>query len=413
MKKAFITATTLVVIGLGSTVFSSPVQADKINELQDKQTEIKSERSEVKDKLSKADAEVADILFDLKEINEEIVRVDQALKENEKMLKKAKKDVSETEEEVNLLEEEIVELEEAIEERYEILKDRVTSYQKTGGDIGYLEVVFGAKSFNEFISRATMVSKITTSDTDLMDEQEEDKAEVEEKQEKVAEKLAEQKEMEVELEGMEALIVDQQEENKNKKKTLTEKEDKLTALKLDLENEDSSLASLEAEVRQDIAAARAPATVASASQSNENLATLSNTTTKESSNSPAPAAGSGNISTAINAGYQHLGTPYTWAGKGPSGFDCSGFVSWAYGQAGYSIPSSTAGLSGTGSKVSSSDVQPGDLVFFNTYKTNGHVGIYVGNGNFIGAQNSTGLAVADMTSGYWKEKFAGHVRRVQ
>src|SRR5690625_7765836 len=106
----------------------------------------------------------------------------------------------------------------------------------------------------------------------------------------------------------------------------------------------------------------------------------------------------------ITAGNQRLGTPSVWAGKGPGGFDCSGFVSWAFGEAGISIPSSTAGLSGTGTKVSYSEVQTGDLVFFDTYKTNGHVGIYVGNGQFIGAQNSTGLAYADMTSGYWKEK---------
>lgn len=52
------------------------------------------------------------------------------------------------------------------------------------------------------------------------------------------------------------------------------------------------------------------------------------------------------------------------------------------------------------------------MVFFDTYKKDGHVGIYVGNGKFIGAQSSTGVAEVDMTKGYWKEKFSGHVRRV-
>lgn len=64
-----------------------------------------------------------------------------------------------------------------------------------------------------------------------------------------------------------------------------------------------------------------------------------------------------------------------------------------------------------GKKVSSKQMQPGDIVFFDTYKKNGHVGIYVGNGKFIGAQ-SKGVGIADMTSGYWKEKFSGNVRRV-
>ncbi|MYL59432.1 peptidase, partial [Virgibacillus halodenitrificans] len=71
------------------------------------------------------------------------------------------------------------------------------------------------------------------------------------------------------------------------------------------------------------------------------------------------------------------------------------------------------GLSGVGSKVSYSNAQPGDLVFFNTYKTNGHVGIYLGGGRFIGSQSSTGVAVANMNSGYWNQKFSGHVRRVR
>lgn len=406
MKKAFITVTTIAVVGLGSSFFGSPVQAETTNYLQNKQTEVTSERAAVKDKLSKAEGEIADVLFDLKELNEDIVRVDQALKENKKMLKKAKEDVAVTETEIKELEQEIVELEEGIEARYVILKDRVTSYQKTGGSIGYLEVIFGAKSFSDFISRATAVNKITTSDADLMKEQEEDKAAVEKKRKDVSKKLSEQKELKVELEGMEILIVEQQEENEKSKKDLTEKEEKLTALKTELQQEDSSLAALEAQIRQDIAAGHTPSAVAAGSS---NLQTLGST----GGNVTVPVKGNGDINIAINAGFNHLGTPYTWAGKGPGGFDCSGFVSWAYGQAGISIPSNTSSLSGTGSKVSVSNMKPGDLVFFNTYKTNGHVGIYLGGGKFIGAQNSTGLAVADMSTGYWKNKFAGHVRRIK
>lgn len=409
MKKAIVTATTIAVLGFGSFISSHPVQAETVSELESKQTQVESERSEVKTKLSKAEGEIADLLFDLKDLNEEIVRVDQALKDNQKMLKKTKNDVTETEKEIAELEEDIVELEEGIEERFDILKERVTSYQKTGGSIGFLEVLFGAKSFGEFIGRANAVTKITSSDEDLMRKQEEAKAEVEEIQDEVKEKLEKQTEMKVELEGMETLILDQQKENKKSKKALTEKEKELTALKVDLESKDGSLAALEAEIRQDIASARAPSTaVASASSSNDNLVTLSD----KSEQTSKPASGSSGLDTAINAGFKHLGTPYVWAGKGPGGFDCSGFVSWAYGEAGHSIPSSTAALSSTGTKVSSSNMQPGDIVFFNTYKTNGHVGIYLGGGKFIGAQNSTGLAVADMTSGYWKDTFAGHVRRV-
>ncbi len=118
------------------------------------------------------------------------------------------------------------------------------------------------------------------------------------------------------------------------------------------------------------------------------------------------------IEQVIEAGEPHLGTPYTWAGRTPNGFDCSGFVNWAFAQADVSVGSSTSVLQNQGERVSVSDMKPGDLVFFDTYKKNGHVGIYVGDNKFIGSQNSTGLAVADMSRGYWKSKFNNHVRRV-
>lgn len=107
-----------------------------------------------------------------------------------------------------------------------------------------------------------------------------------------------------------------------------------------------------------------------------------------------------------------MGTPYVWGGKNPGGFDCSGFVSWAYGQAGKSIPSSTGALSGTGTKVPYSSAKAGDLVFFTNPNGSAHVGIYLGGGQFLGAQSSTGVAIASMSSGYWKDAFNGQVRRV-
>ena len=74
---------------------------------------------------------------------------------------------------------------------------------------------------------------------------------------------------------------------------------------------------------------------------------------------------------------------------------------------------STETLKHLGETVSPSDIQPGDLVFFDTYKTDGHVGIYIGNGKFIGAQTSTGVAIADMKPGsYWAEVFNGRVKRI-
>ncbi|MDM5300082.1 bifunctional lytic transglycosylase/C40 family peptidase [Bacillus subtilis] len=97
-------------------------------------------------------------------------------------------------------------------------------------------------------------------------------------------------------------------------------------------------------------------------------------------------------------------------------FDCSSFVHWAFAQVGVDLgplaSTSTETLKHLGKPVSPKKMKPGDVVFFDTYKTDGHVGIYIGDGKFIGAQSSTGVAIADMSKGYWKEKFNGRVKRI-
>ncbi|MBC5638265.1 C40 family peptidase [Ornithinibacillus sp. BX22] len=400
MRKSFITLATVTVVGLTSSFTINTVYAE--TDLQNKKAEVQNERSEVESKLSKAEAEVAEVLVELDELNEEIKQVEKALESNQKM-------IDDTNDKVKTTEDEIAELEKEIEKRSEILSNRMVNYQKNGGNIGFLDVIFGSQSFTDFISRVTAVNKITSSDQELINQLESDKV-------KVAEKLDELSELQTELAGMQETILAQKEQNDAKKKELSKKEKSIQKKIEDLELEASQLASIEAQVNREIAAQRAASNPVVASSGNNNSTksdgSLTQLSKKTESKQSAPVAASNAAQVAINAGYPHLGTPYVWGGKGPGGFDCSGFVSWAYAQAGISLPSSTAAMQSVGTKVSYSDARPGDIVFFDTYKTNGHVGIYLGNGKFIGAQNSTGLAVADMSSGYWKDHFEGHVRRV-
>jgi cell wall-associated NlpC family hydrolase len=81
---------------------------------------------------------------------------------------------------------------------------------------------------------------------------------------------------------------------------------------------------------------------------------------------------------------KQLGVPYVWGGASPSGFDCSGLVMWVYGRVGVSLPHNAAALFAVGRPVHGNP-QPGDLVFFSGL---GHVGLYVGNGQFIHAPQS-------------------------
>ncbi len=82
---------------------------------------------------------------------------------------------------------------------------------------------------------------------------------------------------------------------------------------------------------------------------------------------------------------QELGTPYVWGGAAPGGFDCSGLVMWAYAQVGVSLPHSSYAQYDYGVPVSVDALEPGDLVFFDGL---GHVGMYIGGGQFIEAPHT-------------------------
>jgi cell wall-associated NlpC family hydrolase len=92
---------------------------------------------------------------------------------------------------------------------------------------------------------------------------------------------------------------------------------------------------------------------------------------------------------AVAIAEQYLGVPYVYGGASPSGFDCSGLVMYVYAQLGVSLPHNAAAQFSVLPHVPLSDLEPGDLVFFNGL---GHVGIYVGNGTMIHAPH-TGTVV--------------------
>ncbi|GAA0972031.1 putative endopeptidase [Nocardioides aquaticus] len=163
------------------------------------------------------------------------------------------------------------------------------------------------------------------------------------------------------------------------------------------------LADLEAEERERLAAAQA-------AEAARSQATVSRSTTPEAEPEAEeePAASvpaSGGAGAAVSYAMSQVGDAYVYGAAGPDAFDCSGLTMMAWGAAGVGLPHSSGAQMSSGPSVSSSDLQPGDLVFY--YSPVSHVGMYIGNGQIVHAANpGTGVAIAPVFS----MPFSGAVR---
>lgn len=121
----------------------------------------------------------------------------------------------------------------------------------------------------------------------------------------------------------------------------------------------------------------------------------------------------GQTALAVTAEAQkYIGIPYLFGGASTDGFDCSGFIQYVFRKKGVALPRAADEQYHFGQTVSRGALRPGDLVFFSTYEDGvSHSGIYMGDGHFISATTSQGIAVADMTSGYWSDCYIG-ARRI-
>jgi cell wall-associated NlpC family hydrolase len=122
-----------------------------------------------------------------------------------------------------------------------------------------------------------------------------------------------------------------------------------------------------------------------------------------------PSPGTSIIDTAL----AFRGVPYRYGGTDPSGFDCSGLVQYVFARHGIAVPREVRDQYEIGDDVRLTDVQPGDLIFFETVSRGAsHVGMAIGGDQFVHAPSSTGVVrVERFNSSYWASRFVG-ARRV-
>ncbi|MCY7690452.1 NlpC/P60 family protein [Bacillus altitudinis] len=422
----------------------------KKQELDSKQSEVNKNLQKKKEELSKLEAKQEALALKLKEIDEKALKTSDQIEEKQNENEKTKK-------EIKALKKEIADTEKRIEERNEFLKKRVRALQESGGSTKYIDVLLGAKSFSDFISRAGAVSTLINADSEIIKEQERDKAELQKSENELNTKLEDVQKTLAKLETLQTDLNKQLDEKDKLFKQVKKQKGSASSQISELNTEANSIASekdatiaaqkqAEKEAREAAQKAkeekaqrqqqRQASVQAEDNSSNNDSGSSSNnsgSSNNNSSSSPSkkPSSGGGSpvsnnvggIEGAISTGSTIVGqSPYKWGGGRSQAdidarrFDCSSFVRWAFASAGINLGpvggTTTDTLVGKGRAVSASDMKRGDLVFFDTYKVNGHVGIYLGNGTFLNDNSSRGVSVDSMSNVYWKKAFNGVVRRV-
>lgn len=166
--------------------------------------------------------------------------------------------------------------------------------------------------------------------------------------------------------------------------------------------------------------APAPSTNTNANKTNTNTNNTNtstpskNTNTNTNSNTNANQGSSNNNSNSsasaiIAEAQKHLGKAYSWGGNGPTTFDCSGYTKYVFAKAGISLPRTSGAQYASTTRISESQAKPGDLVFFDYGSGISHVGIYVGNGQMINAQDN-GVKYDNIHGSGWGKYLVGFGR---
>ena len=249
------------------------------------------------------------------------------------------------------------------------LASRLVAIYTTRDDQSTLAVLLGAQSIDDLVNRIETVQSVSSQDVAVMNQVIGFKHQVTAHQHALVRARHDQKRLVAQRAAAKARISSQLR--------------RTNALFASIKGEIAHLLALQ-QARQ-LALARAAQARYGAWQEQQALA-LQNTVIGASAatadGSVAPPSQYGGV---VAIAMRYLGTPYVWGGASPGGFDCSGLVAYVYAQVGVSLPHYTGAQWNVGVAVSRSDLQPGDLVFFDGL---GHVGIYIGGGEFIHAPHT-------------------------
>ena len=262
---------------------------------------------------------------------------------------------------------------------------RLAGIYKSGQTVGLFEVILSSQSFGDLLRSFNSVRAISEHDADLLVGIKKDRRRVREAKETIAGQEISQKRVAVTLDTKRDEI---ERGLKERRRALGEVNTGIAAQ----EDELARLAQAQAPVRFQEAPALAPAPAPASAPAPV----------------PVPAPAGDKAAQVVSIARAQLGKPYVWAAAGPNAFDCSGLTMYVFAQVGIGLPHSAEAQFNMGTRVSKDQLQPGDLVFGAHGGFIGHVGIYIGNDQYIHApQTGEFIKISNVSS---RRNYIGAVR---
>jgi cell wall-associated NlpC family hydrolase len=270
------------------------------------------------------------------------------------------------------------------------LSARLVDIYTSGDTQAGLAVLLGASSLDDALGRMDAESRVSDQDTLVLGQVAKFRREVQHRQRFLQHAHAEQVQVVAQRNAARASVESQ----------LGQRKQLLGSIQGEIAHLKAQEVARQAELKRELEQRLAAQQVASTQSSLAPTVPVAPPT----STAPPPVAPPATHGGVVGIAMQYLGTPYVWGGASPGGFDCSGLVMYVYAQVGVSLPHSSYAQYGYGSPVARSDLQPGDLVFFDGL---GHVGIYVGGGSFIHAPHTGDVVKISSLSGWYASTYVG------